>query len=170
MIVIQKIVSLDRDAVARCGIDAVLYLFLLRNIHPSFRDLYASIQQDSSFYQLLLQTVPNSNYFLFSSDNEIYQNLLSFYSLMQDGKNRSGSQALQNALHNLLIFRSSNIIPYTAVFSILRLCLLFHPTEQINDVVYDYCFKYAHSINLTNSPFRMLTNKDSLFFFSLSYL
>lgn len=170
MIVIQKIVTLDHDAVSRCGMDAILYLFLLRNIHPSFRELYASIQQDSSFYKLLLQTTPNTNFFLFSPDNEIHQNLLSFYSLMQDGKNRSDPQTLQNALHNLLIFRSSNIIPYTAVFSILHLCLLFHPTEQINDIVCDYCFQYARSINLTNSPFRMLTKKDCLFFISLTYL
>ena len=42
--------------------------------------------------------------------------------------------------------------------------------KQINDIVCDYCFQYARSINLTNSPFRMLTNKDSLFFLSLSYL
>lgn len=159
IIIVQKIFALDRDSVLRCGIDVILYLCLLRNAIPAFKELFSNLLQDSSL-QLILQTVPTLSFFSFSSENEIQQNFNAFYSTFKDGKNRGDSQSIQNALRALLQFRSSNIIWYVAVFSVLRLSLLFHPTDTLNDVLTDYCFQYTRMINPMNTPFKNLPKKD----------
>lgn len=168
MIIVQKIYSLDKDAFLRCGIDTALYLCLLRNSIPLFKDIFTSIQQDSPFFQLLLQTTPNPTYFSLSSDNEIQQNLNAFYSALQDGKNRGDSHCIQNALRSLLVFRSSNIICYTAVFSILRLSYIFHPTDTLNDILTDYCFQYVRMVSFVNTPFKNVSKKDCIHFITES--
>lgn len=159
IIIVQKIFALDHDSVVRCGIDAIVYLCILRNAIPAFKELFSNLLQDSSL-QLILQTVPPLSFFSFSSENEIQQNINAFYNALQDGKNRGDSQSIQNALRSLLQFRSSNIIWYTAVFSVLRLSFLLHPTDTLNDVLTDYCFQYTRMINPMNTPFKNLPKKD----------
>ena len=162
VIIVQKIYNLDRDSFLRCGIDSVLYLYLLRNSIPLFKEILSSIQQDNAFYQPLLQTVPNVQLYTLSVDNEVQQNLTAFFTSLQEGNNRNDLQFVQNALRNLFTFRNTKVIVYSAVFSILRLSLLMHPTDAINEVLIDYCFSYVRKSNLANSPFNLLSKKECM--------
>ena len=159
--IVQKIFTLDRDSFARCGVDSILYLFILRNSVPLFKEIYSSLLKDTPFFKTLMQTIPNISLFNLSPENEIQQNVNAFYSALQDNKTRSDPQCIQNALRPLLVFRSSNIICYTAVFSILRLSFILHPTDTLNDMLIDSCFQYVRMINLMNTPFKSLSKKES---------
>lgn len=157
---IQKIYTFDREAFLRCGVDSLFYLYLLRNSITVFKEMFTSIQQDVDFFQTTLQTVPSLSLFSLAADNEIQQNVSTFYTTLQD-KNKGDVQCIQKALQSLFVFRSSNIICYSAILSILRLSLLQYPTETLNDILIDTCFQHIRKMNIAAIPIKLVTKNMS---------
>lgn len=166
---------LDHDSFLRCGVDCIsfehfvaafihfIYLFILRNYVSQINSIYLALLQgndggllvfvEPQQVQLLLQTVPPVDFFAFSQDCEMQNNVGTFYSNVQDKKAVMDGTTLQGYLHELLSFHNANTIWNSALLTELRLCVLGHPLDGFTDMVVDYCFQYVRLIGppVTNS-------------------